>query len=63
MRATAQDPETAALVGVPASLVYARATAIAVATAASPALSWRFTRPSTPRAGPLSSSLRSRQSL
>jgi len=34
MRATAQDPETAALVGVPASLVYARATAIAVATAA-----------------------------
>jgi branched-chain amino acid transport system permease protein len=34
MRATAQDPETAALVGVPASSVYARATAIAVATAA-----------------------------
>jgi len=34
MRATAQDPETAGLVGVPASLVYARATAIAVATAA-----------------------------
>jgi branched-chain amino acid transport system permease protein len=34
MRATAQDAETAALVGVPASSVYARATAIAVATAA-----------------------------
>jgi branched-subunit amino acid ABC-type transport system permease component len=33
MRATAQDPDTAALVGVPASSVYARATAIAVATA------------------------------
>jgi len=33
MRATAQDPDTAALVGVPASAVYARATAIAVATA------------------------------
>jgi len=34
MRATAQDADTAALVGVPASAVYARATAIAVATAA-----------------------------
>jgi branched-chain amino acid transport system permease protein len=34
MRATAQDPDTAALVGVNASAVYARATAIAVATAA-----------------------------
>jgi branched-chain amino acid transport system permease protein len=34
MRATAQDPDTAALVGVPASAVYARATAIAVAVAA-----------------------------
>jgi len=33
MRATAQDPDTAALVGVPAQSVYARATAIAVATA------------------------------
>lgn len=33
MRATAQDPDTAALVGVPASAVYARATAIAVAVA------------------------------
>jgi branched-chain amino acid transport system permease protein len=33
MRATAQDADTAALVGVPASVVYARATAIAVATA------------------------------
>jgi branched-chain amino acid transport system permease protein len=33
MRATAQDPDTAALVGVPSSTVYARATAIAVATA------------------------------
>jgi len=33
MRATAQDPDTAALVGVPASSVYARATAIAVVTA------------------------------
>lgn len=33
MRATAQDPDTAALVGVPASSIYARATAIAVATA------------------------------
>ena len=33
MRATAQDADTAALVGVPASAVYARATAIAVATA------------------------------
>ncbi|WP_369221264.1 branched-chain amino acid ABC transporter permease [Streptomyces sp. R39] len=34
MRATAQDPDTAALVGVPAASVYARATAIAVAVAA-----------------------------
>jgi branched-chain amino acid transport system permease protein len=34
MRATAQDPDTAGLVGVPAASVYARATAIAVATAA-----------------------------
>lgn len=33
MRATAQDADTASLVGVPASSVYARATAIAVATA------------------------------
>jgi branched-chain amino acid transport system permease protein len=33
MRATAQDPDTAALIGVPAASVYARATAIAVATA------------------------------
>jgi branched-subunit amino acid ABC-type transport system permease component len=33
MRATAQDPDTAGLVGVPASSVYARATAIAVGTA------------------------------
>ena len=33
MRATAQDADTAALVGVPSSAVYARATAIAVATA------------------------------
>jgi branched-chain amino acid transport system permease protein len=33
MRATAQDPDTAGLVGVPSSSVYARATAIAVATA------------------------------
>ncbi|HEY0814622.1 MAG TPA: branched-chain amino acid ABC transporter permease [Pseudonocardia sp.] len=33
MRATAQDPDTAGLLGVPASSVYARATAIAVATA------------------------------
>jgi branched-chain amino acid transport system permease protein len=33
MRATAQDPDTAALVGIPASAVYARATAIAVTTA------------------------------
>ncbi|MFF5077932.1 branched-chain amino acid ABC transporter permease [Actinoplanes sp. NPDC000266] len=33
MRATAQDPDTAALVGVPAGSVYAKATAIAVATA------------------------------
>lgn len=34
MRATAQDPDTAALVGVPAAAIYARATAIAAATAA-----------------------------
>ncbi|TXC99841.1 branched-chain amino acid ABC transporter permease [Streptomyces sp. ISID311] len=34
MRATAQDPDTAALVGVPAASVYARATGIAVAVAA-----------------------------
>lgn len=34
MRATAQDSDTAALVGIPAASVYARATAIAVATAA-----------------------------
>jgi branched-chain amino acid transport system permease protein len=33
MRATAQDADTAGLVGVPASTVYARATAIAVGTA------------------------------
>jgi branched-chain amino acid transport system permease protein len=33
MRATAQDADTAALVGIPAQSVYARATAIAVATA------------------------------
>ena len=33
MRATAQDADTAALVGVPSSAVYARVTAIAVATA------------------------------
>ncbi|MBM2616029.1 branched-chain amino acid ABC transporter permease [Actinoplanes sp. LDG1-06] len=33
MRATAQDPDTAALVGIPAQSVYAKATAIAVATA------------------------------
>jgi branched-chain amino acid transport system permease protein len=33
MRATAQDPDTAGLVGVPASTVYARATALAVGTA------------------------------
>jgi branched-chain amino acid transport system permease protein len=33
MRATAQDPDTAALVGINAKEVYARATAIAVATA------------------------------
>jgi branched-chain amino acid transport system permease protein len=33
MRATAQDPDTAGLVGVPAAAVYARATAIAVAIA------------------------------
>lgn len=33
MRATAQDADTAALLGVPASSVYARTTAIAVATA------------------------------
>jgi branched-chain amino acid transport system permease protein len=33
MRATAQDADTAALVGVPAAVVYARATAIAVAVA------------------------------
>jgi branched-chain amino acid transport system permease protein len=33
MRATALDPDTAGLVGVPASTVYARATAIAVGTA------------------------------
>jgi branched-chain amino acid transport system permease protein len=33
MRAAAQDPDTAALVGVPSAAVYARATAIAVATA------------------------------
>jgi branched-chain amino acid transport system permease protein len=33
MRATAQDPDTAGLVGIPASSVYAKATAIAVGTA------------------------------
>ena len=33
MRATAQDPDTAELVGIDARAVYARATAIAVATA------------------------------
>jgi branched-chain amino acid transport system permease protein len=33
MRATAQDADTAALVGVPSQAVYAKATAIAVATA------------------------------
>ncbi|WP_433532319.1 branched-chain amino acid ABC transporter permease [Micromonospora sp. CA-263727] len=34
LRAVAQDPDTATLVGVPAATVYARATAIAVGTAA-----------------------------
>lgn len=34
MRATAADPDTAGLVGIPAASVYGRATAIAVATAA-----------------------------
>jgi branched-chain amino acid transport system permease protein len=34
MRATAQDADTAGLVGIPAGSVYARATAIAIATAA-----------------------------
>jgi branched-chain amino acid transport system permease protein len=34
MRATAQDPDTASLVGIPAAAVYARATALAVGTAA-----------------------------
>jgi branched-chain amino acid transport system permease protein len=34
MRATAQDPDTASLVGIPASTIYAKATGIAVATAA-----------------------------
>ena len=34
MRATAQDPDTAELVGIDSRSVYARATAIAVATAA-----------------------------
>jgi branched-chain amino acid transport system permease protein len=33
MRATAQDPDTAALVGIPSASVYAKATGIAVATA------------------------------
>jgi branched-chain amino acid transport system permease protein len=33
MRATAQDPDTAGLVGIPSAAVYARATAIAVGTA------------------------------
>jgi branched-chain amino acid transport system permease protein len=33
MRATAEDPDTAGLVGIPASAVYARATALAVGTA------------------------------
>ncbi|HSN12827.1 MAG TPA: branched-chain amino acid ABC transporter permease [Propionibacteriaceae bacterium] len=33
MRATAQDPDTAGLVGIPAASIYARATAIAVASA------------------------------
>lgn len=34
MRATAQDPDTASLVGIPASTIYAKATGIALATAA-----------------------------
>jgi branched-chain amino acid transport system permease protein len=34
MRATAQDADTAALVGIPSSFIYAQATAIAISTAA-----------------------------
>ncbi len=51
MRATAQDPDTAELVGIDARAVYARATAIAVATARSPGCSSRSARRSTRRAG------------
>lgn len=52
MRATAQDADTAALVGVPASSVYARATAIAVATATLAGAFLAIRSTFTPASGP-----------
>ena len=52
MRATAQDADTAALVGVPASTVYARATAIAVGTATLAGAFLAINSSITPSSGP-----------
>ena len=52
MRATAQDPDTAGLVGVPAPAVYARATAIAVGTATLAGAFLAIHSSSTPSSGP-----------
>jgi branched-chain amino acid transport system permease protein len=52
MRATAQDPDTAALVGIPAASVYARATAIAVATATLAGMFLAMRSTFDPSAGP-----------
>jgi branched-chain amino acid transport system permease protein len=62
MRATAQDPETAALVGYQLRRFTPEPPRSRSRPPRSLALSWRFTRPSTPPAGPPSSSLRSRRS-
>jgi branched-chain amino acid transport system permease protein len=52
MRATAQDPDTAELVGVNSRAVYARATAIAVAIAALAGLAFAIRSTYSPFAGP-----------
>jgi len=52
MRATAQDADTAGLVGVPASTVYARATAIAVGTATLAGAFLAINSSITPSSGP-----------
>jgi branched-chain amino acid transport system permease protein len=52
MRATAQDPDTAQLVGINAKAVYARATAIAVAVAALAGALFAFRSTFSPTSGP-----------